>query len=163
MSPRRIAAILYLLVHVACANVNGGAVELSWKLRAASGAPDNFVNCDTDGTLVDSNSHHIDNTGHLVDIRLHWEVDEVPAYADFKCATNHGVTTFELPPGQAYLWVSPLCDNENYTFDAQTKPSTYSAPAPEQRTVIAGNTIDLGAVELVLEVSSCTTQPCICQ
>ena len=36
------------------------------------------------------------------------------------------------------------------------------APAPERRMVIAGDTVSLGAVELVLQVSSCNQQPCIC-
>src|SRR5438552_3369989 len=105
---RSIAAIVCLAVH-GCTDVHGGAVELSWKLRAASAAGDNFVDCDVDGTLVDSNGHHIDNTGHLVAIRLHWEVDAVDDFVDFKCSANHGVTTFRLPPGQAFLWVTPIC------------------------------------------------------
>ena len=37
-------------------------------------------------------------------------------------------------------------------------PSTYTAPAPEQRTVTVGNTVSLGAVELDPHVSSCGQQ-----
>ena len=45
--------------------------------------------------------------------------------------------------------------------------TTYIAPAPEQRAVIVGNTVSLGAVELIVEMSSCGDRPgeqaCICQ
>jgi hypothetical protein len=151
-----------LLVH-GCTTVDGGAVELSWKLRSASGAADNFVTCDAGGKLLDSKGMQL-VSGRLVDIRLHWESNDMPAYADFKCSANHGVTTFQLPAGVNFLWVSPICDNGVYTYDVEdVAPNTFSAPAPEQRSVIAGNTISLGAVELVLEVSSCGEQPCICQ
>jgi hypothetical protein len=56
------------------------------------------------------------------------------------------------------LHVSPLCSN-----GMVASASTYSAPAPEQRMVIKGKTISLFGVELLLEVSSCDLQPCICQ
>ncbi len=153
------AAIVCLNVH-GCTSVHGGAVELSWKLRAASGAQDNFVNCDASGALTDSMGRPYLNTGAITAIRLHWDIDGMESFADFQCSANHGVTGFQLPPGEAFLWVSPVCA----TGDAADRmPPAFSAPAPVQRTVISGNTISLGAVELVLEVASCTDQPCICQ
>jgi hypothetical protein len=160
-----IASLVYLSVH-GCTSVNGGAVELSWKLRPASGATDNFVDCDSDGRLVDSKGNLYSNTGQLTTIRLHWEIDDVDSFTDFKCSASHGVTTFELHPGEAFLWVTPVCDDAGFVFDAVD--NTFAAPAPQQRSVIAGNTIDLGAVELVLEVSSCVLNPtqqqfCVCQ
>lgn len=149
------------LVH-GCTNVSGGAVELSWKLRAASGGSASFVTCDSAGNLTDSNGSKLELPGHLVDIRLHWEHEGVADYKDFKCSANHGVTGFQLPPGEDFLWVSPVCDS-GYLFDVEdVAPNTFSTAAPEQRTVIAGNTISLGAIELVLQVWSCNLQPCIC-
>ena len=158
-------AAVCLIVH-GCADVHGGAVELSWKLKSASGATANFISCDGTGALLDPNGQHIENiSGRLVDIRLHWEdASGVASYADFKCSANHGVTGFQLPPGDDFLWVSPICNTGGFVYDAEdVATNTYSAPAPEQRSVIAGDTISLGAVELVLEVSSCGDQPCICQ
>lgn len=153
-------AVVCLGVH-GCANVTGGAVELSWKLKAASGALDNFVACDSSGRLYDSTGAHLPNTGNITNIRLHWESDDVPSFVDFTCSANHGVTTFILPPGEAFLWVSPVCE---VTGDAEDhQPPAYTAPAPVQRSVTVGNTISLGAVELILQVSECNDQHCICQ
>jgi hypothetical protein len=158
------AVIVCLSVQAGCTSATGGAVELSWKLRAASGSSTNFVDCDSNGTLLSSDGSPIEGiSGKLVDVRLHWESDNAPSFADFECAANHGVTTFELPPGVAFLWVSPICDNGG-VYDAEDcARETFSSPAPLQRTVAAGNTISLGAVELVLEVSECTEQKCICE
>jgi len=130
-----------------CADVNGGAVELSWKLRATSGSSETFLSCDIG----------LPDTGNVEKIRLDWTVDGAPGSHEWPCSDDHGATGFELPEGVALLSVSPVCA----THDAA--PETYTAPAPEQRNVIPGNTVSLGGVELLLEVSSCTTQACICQ
>jgi hypothetical protein len=147
---RAVVLALCLAVH-GCADVNGGAVELSWKLRAQSGSPDTFLDC----VIA------LAPTGQMVNvakIQLDWDVNGDVGVRSWPCDDDHGVTKFELPEGQASLRVSPICSN-----DQPAIASTYSAPAPEQRAVIAGNTISLGGVELLLEVSSCDLQPCICQ
>jgi hypothetical protein len=141
-----VALALCLGVH-GCANVEGGAVELSWKLRAATGSDTTFLDC-TVG---------LPGTGPVTHIRLDWEVDGVPAFRQWPCEDDHGVTGFELPEGRALLRVSPVCAG------GAAAPETYTAPAPQQRNVIAGNTVSLGGVELLLEVSSCDQQACICQ
>jgi hypothetical protein len=123
-------------------------VELSWKLRAATGTSHTFLDCAID----------LPGTGQVRQIRLDWNVDGVVGFRTWHCDEDHGATTFELPEGQALLSVSPVCE-DNRLADV----STYTAPAPEQRTVIAGNTINLGGVELLLEVASCDKQACICQ
>ena len=135
--------------------MDGGAVELSWKLRAQSGSPDTFLQCEIG----------LPGTGNVEKIRLDWDVTVkdgttshvVSGAREWPCDDYHGATGFELPEGVALLRVRPLCAGHDATTD------TYTAPAPEQRTVIAGNTVSLGGVELLLEVSSCTTQACICQ
>lgn len=142
------ATLLCLSVHATgCVDVNGGAVELSWKLRAITGSEQTFLSCNVG----------LPGTGRVTDIRLDWDVDGVPGFRQWPCETDHGVTGFELPEGRAVLRVRPVCG------DAPDAPETYTAPAPEQRIVIAGNTVSLGGVELLLEVSSCSDRPCICQ
>jgi len=137
-----------------CAEVNGGAVELSWKLRPASGSTSIFVDCNPG----------IVGTQPVTRIRLDWQVDEKTGFDSWQCTDYHGVTSFDLPKGTALLSVRPECESGPALTD------TYIAPAPEQRTVIVGNTITLGAVELIVQIGDdnlgsnrCTEQPCICQ
>jgi hypothetical protein len=128
--------------------VDGGAVELSWKLRPASSSlPDKFVNC-TSGEP---------GTNPVTRIRLDWTVGTEAGSTSWRCSDNHGVTGFDLPEGNALLSVSPECAS------GPASPVTYTAPAAELRQVILGNTVSLGAVELVLQVSYCGQQPCICE
>jgi hypothetical protein len=151
------ATLVFLAVH-GCTDVKGGAVELSWKLRAAAGAQDVFVSCTSDGTLTNSAGAALQGTGQLKFIRLGWTGSgSDSAFVDFNCSASHGVTTFIVPPGETYLSVEPRCDG-----DVLPRDRTYVAPPPVVRTVIAGDTVSLGAVELVLQVSNCT-QPCVCQ
>jgi hypothetical protein len=91
-------------------------------------------------------------------IQLDWDVEGETGVRSWPCDDDHGVTKFELPEGPALLRVSPRCRD-----GMVASTSTYSAPAPEQRMVIKGNTISLFGVELLLEVSSCDVQACICQ
>ena len=150
------------LVH-GCTDVKGGAVELSWKLRAAAGATEAFVSCNSVGELLDSQGHLFED-GLLTRIRLHWQPATGDASsADFQCSASHGVTTFVVPPGDNLLWVRPVCGTGAASFEPDDNDGTYVAPAPAQRTVIAGDTVSLGAVELVLQVSKCTQQACVCQ
>ena len=142
--------VLCLVVH-GCADVNGGAVELSWKLRAAAGSQETFLDCAI--TLAPTNQ-----VVEVAKIRLDWDVDGELGVRSWPCDDDHGVTKFELPEGIAMLRVSPVCANDTVPL-----VSTYTAPAPEQRKVILGNTVSLGGVELLLEVSSCDLQACICQ
>jgi hypothetical protein len=148
-----IATALCLGVH-GCDGVEGGAVELSWKLRpATSASPDKFVMCDPDEI----------GTNPIVKMQLDWEVHtedgrEVSGADQWPCEDSHGVTGFDLPPGQVLLSVKPICPDEN-----PASPAAYTAPAAELRRVTRGDTISLGAVELVVAVSYCDQQPCICQ
>lgn len=150
------STLVFLAVH-ACTDVKGGAVELSWKLRAAAGAQDVFVSCDANGNLTDSAGSSLE-PGQLKFIRLGWAgAGSGSGSVEFNCSASHGVTTFIVPPGETYLSVDPVCAN-----GALPNDKTYVAPAPILRSVIAGDTVSLGAVELVLQVSNCS-QPCVCQ
>lgn len=159
LAQRLLFAIVCLAVH-GCTTANGGAVELSWKLRPASGATSNsdipsFLDC----TILDNSNLPIPGT-HPVDlVELVWQVGATTGHSDFQCSDNHGVTGFDLPPGVATLSIVPLCGPGMPALEG-----TFTAPAPEQRSVIAGNTISLGAVELIVQVTSCSAStPCICQ
>jgi hypothetical protein len=153
---------LCLPVH-GCDSVNGGAVELSWKLRPASSAlPEKFVDCASGqpGALP------------VTRIRLGWQVpvgDTMQEGSEsWPCQDNHGATGFELPQGTADLSVTPECGTGSSVTEAA--PNTYIAPATVQRLVTPGDTVSLGAVELVVSVSDCrdapgagaAAQPCIC-
>lgn len=147
---RAVVFALCLAVH-GCTDVAGGAVELSWKLRARTGSDETFLSC----VIA------LEPTNQVVEvarIQLDWDVGGEVGRRSWPCDDDHGVTRFELPEGRAALAVSPVCATGEVA-----EPRTFSAPAPEQRDVIAGNTVSLGAVELLLEVSSCDVQPCICQ
>lgn len=130
-----LALLVCLSVH-GCTTADGGAVELSWKLKAASGTTGDFIDCG--------------RTGIPAEIRLQWTDSAGMGSATFDCALGQGVTGFALHPGQALLQVVPICPN-----GAPAGEDTYIAPAPEQRAVIAGDTISLNAVELVLRPTIC--------
>jgi hypothetical protein len=159
VASRAVVLALCIGVH-GCGEVDGGAVELSWKLRAASGSG-------SEDSILDCNVG-IEGTRPVTHIRLDWEVDGMSHFRQWECDENHGVTGFELPEGTALLRVSPICSVDDVQMVAAAE--TYTAPPPEQRTVIVGNTVSLGGVELLLVVSDCDKPPlpgkggpCICQ
>ena len=137
-----------LLVH-GCGVVDNGAVELSWTFRPASSAlPDKFVGC---------NANEAPGTHPVAAIELAWDVDGHKGSRQWPCVSSTGATQFELPVGQAVLTVVPVCSGE-----IPLDPASFIAPAPYQRQVSTGDIVSLGAIEIVLQVSSCTQQPCIC-
>jgi hypothetical protein len=153
----QIAALLVACSLPGCDKVDGGAVELSWKLRpASSDLPDKFVACRS-GQV---------GTNPVTKMRLQWSVrtddnELVQGTDEWPCDDSHGVTGFDLPPGTALLSVKPVCGVAPNEFDAV--PDSYIAPAAEQRRVNLGDTVSLGAVELVVVVSYCPDQSCICE
>jgi len=154
--------VIALAVVCGCDEVEGGAVELSWKMRpASSDNPDKFVECvsqtNVDGMRVDL---------EIEKIRLDWTVQTddnrfITGSDAWPCDDSHGVTGFDLPPGTALLSVKPICGQEPNEFDAAG--ASYIAPAAEQRRVNLGETVSLGAVELVVTTSDCDRQSCICE
>lgn len=150
------AATACLFVH-GCDTVDGGAVELSWKLRPASSSlSEQFVACNSD----------MPGTNPIARMRLEWSVETedngiVTGADEWPCDDSHGVTGFDLPPGTALLAVKPICGTPAENGEAH--PASYIAPAAEQRRVSLGDTISLGAVELVVVVSYCDAQICICE
>jgi len=143
-----VATGLWLAVH-GCTGGDGGAVELSWRLRPSSSSlPDKFVDCAANGAP---------GTRPVTRVRLEWESEGEIGSTSWNCGDNHGITGFDLQPGSALLSVVPMCDGRD------ALPGTYITPAPQQRAVIAGETISLGAIEIVLQVNNCDIQDCICE
>lgn len=140
-----------------CNQVDGGAVELSWKLRPASSRlPDKFVECRSGEA----------GTNPVTKMQLEWSVrtDDnrfIEGTDEWPCDDSHGVTGFDLPAGTALLSVKPICGEVPNEFGAV--PASYISPAAEQRRVNVGDTVSLGAVELVVVVSDCGDQSCICE
>jgi len=159
----RVAVVTLCLPVHACDTGRGGAVELSWKLRPMSGTSDQpFV----------QSCHPGVSAGYDVGrIRLSWTrasdgaCPMPPCLQDWDCDDNHGTTGFDVPEGVANLLVTPTCPDGSLPA-----PSTYIAPAIVQRDMIRGETVSLGAVELVVAVTKCKTAPdsgntdqeCIC-
>jgi hypothetical protein len=144
----RAAALAFVVA--ACTSGDGGAVELSWRLRPTEGP------VATMDAFLPSCDETMFGGGVVASIELDWTIGSSMSSASWSCNDGQGTTGFDLAPGSAVLSVSPVCEV------GSVDPTTYVAPAPLIRTVIAGDAIDLGAVELVLQVESCTSQPCIC-
>ena len=142
--------MLLVLALAACTDVRGGAVELSWTLRPQSGDDiDLFVMCDTG--VVGANP--------VTGMRLDWSVGSAVGSQSWACTDYHGVTSFEVPAGSALLSVTPECAS------GDAAPITYTAPTPQERDVSVGDTVDLGAIEVFVEITDCigsAQQACIC-
>ena len=147
-SNRRLFA-LALAFTCGCDEVVGGAAELSWKLRPSSSAlEDKFVEC----------AAAKPGTNPIVAMRLVWQVVGGDSnFEEWPCGDSHGVTGFALPPGPTLFSVVPICGS------GDADESSYIAPAPEQRNVILGDTVSLGAIELVVQVTDCDSTTCICE
>ena len=148
-TPVKPRCVLAALLFGGCAVVDDGAVELSWTFRPASSSlPDKFVGC---------NANNEPGTHPIEAIELDWDVEGHQGSRQWPCVSSTGATRFELPPGQAVLTVTPVCAD-----GIAVDPVSFIAPAPYQRDVARGDTVSLGAVEIVLQVSSCLEQACIC-
>lgn len=126
----------------ACTEVEGGAIELSWKLRAQSGDLPDSDACET--AMVD-------------EVRLWWQVDDRRSSRSWPCTDNHGATSFVVEPGLASIWITPEC------VSGPANAASYDAPAPILRTIRVGEVTSLDAVLISVQVAGCGAQPCICR
>jgi hypothetical protein len=157
---------LCLPVH-ACDLGTGGAVELSWAFRPASGPGSGsgsnakFVGCE-----ARDNQNNL--TRAITRVRLHWTVPgSTPCSRAWTCDANHGATRFEVPQGTANLTLTLECGDptpglSECADDHPAGTDTYIAPAIVQRDSIRGEVITLGAVELVVSDAACPSEPCTC-
>lgn len=159
-------ATLCLAVH-ACDLGNGGAVELSWSLRPASGtgsgSGNKFVDCERS---EDANGRQVPVRA-IRRVRLHWQVASTTCSRAWNCGDNHGATRFEVPPGIANLTLTLECGAPTPGLtecedDQPADPATYIAPAIVQRLAVRGEVVTLGAVELVVSDTKCPDGPCTC-
>ena len=139
-----LAALLSCVLH-GCTNVTGGAVELSWDLETVTGSP--VHDC-----LHDSAS----GTDRITTMRLWWQVNLTRDSHEFDCRDNHGVTGFDVPPGQALLWVEPQC-----APGTPVCPQDYIAPAPLERTITLGDVVELHAVEIEVNAGLVCSTTCM--
>lgn len=159
-------ATLCLVVH-ACDLGTGGAVELSWSLRPASG-PGSGSGSDTKFVGCEARDHQNNLIRAITRVRLHWTVPgSTPCSRWWDCNANHGATRFEVPQGVANLTVTLECGDptpglSECADDHPANPDTYTAPAIVQRDSIRGEVVTLGAVELVVSDAACPNPPCTC-
>jgi hypothetical protein len=151
-------ATLCLAVH-GCTVGSGGAVELSWALRpTSSGSNAKFADC--------TEQDRPDPRWSISRVRLHWQDGDTTCSHAWDCNDNHGATGFELPTGPANLWLTLECGMDPHPAlcadDQAASPDSYIAPAIVQRNVIRGETVTLGAVQLVVSIESCPLSPCVC-
>jgi hypothetical protein len=150
-APGRFWLALVVLVQavtsVACDEVNGGAVELSWSVRTFDGARLDDDDCRDDDPKV-----------HVERIRLAWKAVadggdgagmEPDGWAEFPCSDRRGITEFTVPPGAHLLWIVPVC--------ADRAPSTgnYQVPPPIVRAIHEGTVTTLDALLVVADESTC--------
>lgn len=134
-------ALTVLLATAACTDVNGGAVEVSWDLREIGGAD---LDCED---------------ARVARIRLWWE-DALGSvrYDEFECRDDRGVTRFQLEPGDAALWLSPVCED-----GTEAAVTSYRAPAPIVRAITVGDVITLDTQVIEVRRVACTDEePCTC-
>ncbi len=125
-----LATLLMSFALHGCASVTGGAVELSWNLETLDGS--NIDDCDS---------------MRIGRMRLWWQVDGMRDSRDYDCSANHAVTKFEVPEGDALLWVEPQCANGSPVAAAD-----YIAPPPLARTINLGDVVELHAVVIEIDV-----------
>jgi hypothetical protein len=136
-----------LAASVACVEVEGGAVELSWSLRAFDGDPVDCADADVAG------------------VRLCWRAAP-PGEAlaatcdgartlDFDCDDQHGSSRFDLASGRTGFLVEPTCRDGEPADDG-----TYQVPAPIVRDVVEGEVVTLSSLAII--VSDNSTNPPVC-
>lgn len=132
-----LATLSWLAVH-GCADVNGGAVEVSWDLRRDDGAD---LDCE------DAN---------VKQIQLYWSAAGEARHNAFPCEDARGVTGFQIEAGEVELWLQPVCAGGDAI-------AGFRAPPPIVRTITEGEVITLTTQIIDVKVTGCTDQePCVC-
>ncbi len=141
-----------------CVQIDGGAVELSWSIRNFDGEA---ASCDL--RTADGSTDFAD----IADIRICWEPvaedGEFSGACDptlntrFDCRSAHGVTGFEIAPGDTALWIEPLCEVMGPRPGPGPTPTVgkYEVPAPIVREVTSGEVVTLNALLIVAAPEAC--------
>ncbi len=136
--------LLCLAVH-GCTEATGGSVVMSWALRST-----------VDREITDCAG------GRIRALELSWTGEVGLDTQEFPCDARHGSTAFEIPPGSVTLSVRPACEFESGPRCLTTPtpcecvartadPATFEAPAPLVREVVAGQTVTLDAVVVLVD------------
>jgi len=145
---------------LACVQIDGGAVELSWSIRDFDGCQ---ASCDL--RAKDDQCNDAEDFADLGQVRICWEAigdggelaldcGRDPAVNDnslFNCDLVHGVTGFEIPPGPTAVWIEPLCEDTGLT----PPPDRYEVPAPIVRNITSGEVATLNALLVVAQPRAC--------
>jgi hypothetical protein len=145
-----LATLLSCPLH-GCTKVSGGAVELSWYLQDTDGTT---LGCDTTRDVSDTPKRQW--TVHVESMRLWWQVDTDRSSVDFPCKASHDVTQFEVPTGDALLWIEPQITT-TCLGGTPVVPAPFIAPAPIARTITDGNVVELHAVVVEIDVNGACT------
>lgn len=131
-----LATLLSCPLH-GCTDVSGGAIELSWHLENFDGS--SRPECAPSNTAV----------APIGFVKLWWQVDTGRSSLEIQCSRFHGVTSFDVPEGQALVWVEPECLD-----GTPVKPSAFMAPAPIARTITVGDVVELHAVVIAIDADT---------
>ncbi len=131
-----------------CVAVDGSAAEFSWILRTFEDDP--VRDC---------------RNANIQDIELCWGpggCDNGAETARFPCEGGSGVTGFEIPNGDTFLAVRPICENGQIA-----DLGTFVAPAPIARTAREGQIMTLNSFLIVVSDqtnsnSECAPAGCTC-
>ena len=142
-----IAMSLGATAGVGCVDVEGGAVELSWSVRDTEGVASS---CRIGGADLPELSHvricwqPLEEDGELTEICI-------PQLSErFRCELEHGVTGFEIDPGETAVWIEPLCEDGSLP-----RADAYEVPAPIVRTIESGSVATLSALLIVAAPNAC--------
>lgn len=134
-----------------CVQIDGGAVELSWSIRNFDGESSSCDLRTTDGS---------NDFADIDQIRICWEPVEPggeigvcdPMLSEtFDCRVGHGVSGFEIAPGDTALWIEPVCEGTMVTPTV----GKYEVPAPIVRDVTSGEVVTLNALLIVAAPDAC--------
>ncbi len=148
-------ALAALFGNLACVEINGGAVELSWTLR------------DFDGDTTNCGEQRIGSIrvcwqglagdaglpGDVGCVAVSTEAGFREQYREFDCLASRGVTRFEIPAGRTALFVEPVCNGG-------TPPQgPYQVPPPIVRVVEEGQVVTLNQLLIVVTDKDTSADP----
>jgi len=145
-----------LLAGAACVEVDGGAIELSWRLRNFEGSELSCTSANIGQVRVcwvplgDAGS---DVEAECTTLRV--DGGFVEWFRDFECGLKRGVTRFEVPSGPNAIFVRPICT------DGTAPVGDYQVPPPIVRNVERGGVVTLNQLLLVIE-NDCGAGRCAC-
>jgi len=123
------------LLETACVDVNGGAVELSWEIRANDGSR---RDCTDEGIV------QVNLCAQSCDVQVAGACagDVLCPVETWACSGEHGATQFEIPAGPSALSIQPICDDGTL--------ANGTVPDPIVRTIANGRVTQLNALLIVV-------------